>query len=150
MSTKNQGVARHPEGEIGRTGTRVSLLLPLGVIFPSLHEGPSGSWRRGISRLVREPHALGTRVGHLGAEPKGARGVDSARAGDLERCRCGHGDAALEAVRQKARRLIFSAVELAHADGPGHCRGLHPQRRVMMRIKGGDLPAKPGEEPLVA
>ena len=24
----------------------MSLLLPLGVIFPSLHEGPSGSWRR--------------------------------------------------------------------------------------------------------
>jgi hypothetical protein len=31
MSTKNQGLARDPEGEIGRTGTRVSLFLRLGV-----------------------------------------------------------------------------------------------------------------------
>jgi hypothetical protein len=37
MSTKNQGLARDPEGEIGRTGTRVSLFLPLGVILSSLH-----------------------------------------------------------------------------------------------------------------
>ena len=37
MLTKNQGVARDPEGEIGRTGIRVSLFLPLGVILSSLH-----------------------------------------------------------------------------------------------------------------
>ncbi len=37
MSTKNQGLARNPEGEISRTGTRVSLFLPLGVILSSLH-----------------------------------------------------------------------------------------------------------------
>jgi hypothetical protein len=37
MFTKNQGLARDPEGEISRTGTRVSLFLPLGVILSSFH-----------------------------------------------------------------------------------------------------------------
>lgn len=37
MSTKNQALAMDPEGEIGRTGTRVSLFLPLSVILSSLH-----------------------------------------------------------------------------------------------------------------
>jgi hypothetical protein len=40
MCTKNQGLARDPEGEIGRTGTRVSLFLPLSVILSSLHDWP--------------------------------------------------------------------------------------------------------------